>query len=113
MRAALKSNKVELTLVKYARKIKVILTRSEKETFGLQLHPQHSPQVASIEVDSVLDLQNGASCESGQLEQIVHEGMVVRSINGNSDPKAFDELLSSETTVVLEIERFHPDFPVS
>jgi hypothetical protein len=62
--------------------------------------------VSRIVLDGAVDAQNQKLRQEGKLEQVVHEGMVVKSINGNADVKEFRKLLQNETRVELDMLRF-------
>jgi hypothetical protein len=107
MRAELqKSTSVEIKVVKYAQQFKVTFTREDEQAFGLELHADDSPLVSRIVLDGAVDAQNQKLRQEGKLEQVVHEGMVVKSINGNADVKEFRKLLQNETRVELDMLRF-------
>jgi len=105
-----KSTSVEIKVVKYAQQFKVTFAREDDGTsFGLELHADDSPLVSRIVLDGAVDAQNQKLRQEGKLEQVVHEGMVVKSINGNADVKDFRKLLAAETKVDLEMLRFDVD----
>jgi hypothetical protein len=107
MRAELqKSTSVEIKVVKYATSFQVTFTRTDDTSFGLELHADDSPLVSRIVLDGAVDVQNQSFRAKGQLEQVVHEGMVVKSINGNSEIAEFRRLLAGETTVKMDVQRF-------
>jgi hypothetical protein len=107
-----KSTSVELKVVKYPRNFAVEFSRGT-ESFGLELQGQHSPLVSRIVLDGAVDEQNQSFRTAGQLEKVLHEGMVVISVNGKADPKEFASLLATETKVSLEMERFNPNYTLS
>ena len=100
-------------VVKYAQQFKVTFTREDEQAFGLELHADDSPLVSRIMLDGAVNAQNQKLREEGNLEQVVHEGMVVKSINGNADAKDFRKLLATETAVELDMLRFDKSFPSS
>ena len=106
-----KSTSVEIKVVKYAQQFKVTFTREDEGTsFGLELHADDSPLVSRIALDGAVDAQNQKLRQEGNLEQVVHEGMVVKSINGNADVKDFRKLLEAETKVELGMLRLDKSF---
>jgi hypothetical protein len=104
---------VEIKVVKYAPTFKVTFTRAEGASFGLELHAEDSPLVSRIVLDGAVDVQNQTLRGNGQLEQVVHEGMVVKAINESTDVKLFRKQMAEETKVELEMQRFDAKFQLA
>jgi hypothetical protein len=114
MRAELqKSTSVEIKVVKYSLHFEVTFTRDESSSFGLELHADDSPLVSRIVLDGTVDVQNQSLRSGGQLEKVVHEGMVLKAVNGNADVKEFRKLLAAEKEVKLEMMRFSKDYQLA
>lgn len=114
MRAELqKSTEVAIKVVKYAPTFKVTFTRDEGASFGLELHSEESPLVSRIVLDGTVDAQNQSLRANGQLEQVVHEGMVVKSINDVSLVSDFRKILATELKVELDMKRFDKDYALA
>jgi hypothetical protein len=108
-----KSTSVEIKVVKYAATFQVTFQREEGASLGLELHADDSPLVSRIVLDGAVDVQNQTLRGNGQLEQVVHEGMVVKAINGNQDVKEFRKLIAAETKVELDMQRFDKAFQLT
>jgi hypothetical protein len=109
MRSQLQSStSVDLVVVKYRNRLTVDVARPADGTFGITLASREIPLITGITMESAVDEQNQQLRRMGNIQQVMHEGMSIVSINGEADTTKFPDLLNAETNVSLVLDRYNP-----